>query len=285
MGASVNVSQNIGRSVVDAYTNMVLDQVASCSATLAQNQNIKISGIKSSGTVVISGINMDQQSVMTPSCASDLTSKQQTKEALTNLQAQLAKAVSHSTPLNVSGNASLNTSTMITSMLSNVSSESIQKCISKIFQKQGIDIQNVSGSNIKIGGFDMKQGSKDISKCVFDSVQEQVNDNKVLSALKQEAKSKSKMFSTTMFVVIGVVLAVIVIAGIIGFVVYKKSKDDQAAKERRLNQEMMMKGVSKKDVVSGGGGGGGGDMSSLAGTAAKLAMSSTPQGAALSMLL
>lgn len=284
MGASANVAQNVASSIVNAYTNMIMEQVASCSSTLAQNQHIKISGLRSKGPVIIEGIKMKQKSVLSPNCASNLTGSQKTKSALANLQAQLAKAVSHSTPLNVSANFTYNTSDMVTQVLNTVQSKSIQNCINQAFNNQSLEVKNISSdTEIKIGNIDMDQANKSVAKCVFDSVQNQLGDVKALSELQQAAESKSKMISTGVIVAIVVGLVVIIIAAIVGYVLYKKSKDKQAAEEHSLKKSMAEKGVDAKDVV--GGESSGSSEKDMATTAAKLAMASTPQGAALSMLL
>lgn len=295
MGASANITQNAASSIVDAYTNMVMEQIASCSSTLAQNQHINISNLHSSGPVVISGIKMNQHSVMSPNCASNLTGSQKTKSAVANLQAQVAKAISHATPLNISANASFNTSDMVTQVLSHVKDETIQKCVNNAYQNQAFDTKDISGSSIKIGGIDMNQANKSVSKCVFKSVQKQLGDIKALSSLQQVADSKSKLINTGIVVAVVVGIVVLVIAGIVAYIVYQRSKKQQENEERSLKKNMAEKGIDTKDVVKGGeGGGSGGGLGGLGGggsndemmaTAAKLAMASTPEGAALSMLL
>lgn len=300
MGASANVSTNKAESIVSAYTDMVLQQVASCSSTLAQNQTFGLSGITTTKPIIINGIKMNQKSVMSPQCASDLTGSQKTKTALANLQKQIAKAVSQSTPLNVSGNASINASTMVTQVLDSISNKSIQDCVNNTFQNQSFGLKKVNTTNtIEISNIDMNQASKSIADCVFKSNQDQIGNVKAVSELQQEAESKSKMFSTTLIVVIVVVVVVIIIAAIVAYYIYKKNKEKQEHQEQGLNQSMEKKGISTEDVMEGdengestasggahkGGGGKGIDSNDLMKAGMMAAASSTPEGAILSALL
>lgn len=249
MGASANVSHNQAESIVSAYTDMIMQQVASCSSTLAQNQGINVSNITTNHPIIINGIKMNQQSVMSPQCTSDLTTSQKTKTALANLQKQIAKAVSHATPLNVSGNASFNASTMVTKVLDSVSAKSVQDCINQQIQNQNIGVHNVKTTNtIHIFDVDLNQVGKSVSDCVFKSAQSQIGRIKAINDLQQKAKTSSKLFGPGLIAMV-VVVGVVIVAGIVAYIIYRQQQKKREQQEQQLGQQLEERGVEPYELV------------------------------------
>jgi hypothetical protein len=162
--ASTNVTTTTTNNMVDAVTNAIVKNQASCAASSVQNQNMSIAVLDGN----VGSIDQTASATVNASCLqssqNDANMQAQLNTALKSAIDQAAQA-NPTIGLNVASNYASSIQNNLTKLQTNFDLENIKSCVAKSQQSQNLDIGLVK-STANIGSISQNLTSDVIAQCV-----------------------------------------------------------------------------------------------------------------------
>ena len=200
----------LNKSVNDFVSNTVVNQASNCSASITQLQNVNISDINSSGSVVIGGVDQNQSSAITFDCVQlsafqndiangvltqymsaiennydtsslaqmDATAESNSKNQFGSTGSSNSKSSTDNTyKFNSVTNTNQNIQNIVeNSITNNMSLSDVQSCMASVTSSQSVNIARINaGGDVTIQPISQTQASSLLASCL----QEKNNGNKI----------------------------------------------------------------------------------------------------------